>query len=79
MRMFTIHVLNFNKFNTTIIPTSDSWLLHITKLCNLKCIVKNSEQVHNSSHHNMILQKIHTKDVYRIHYRSLCFFVLLKT
>jgi hypothetical protein len=37
------------------------------------------EQDYNSFHHILLLQKIHTMYKHRIHYRSLCISVLLKT
>ncbi len=80
MHMFTIFVLNLNKLNTTTIPTSNSWLLHIIKIYTLEYIVKQiQKQDYNSFHHNLTLQKIHTKDEHRFHCRSKCFSILLKT
>jgi hypothetical protein len=54
--------------------------LHITIIYNSKYFVKQL-QIHdyNSFHHNMILQKVHTKDEHKIHYRNMCFSILLKT
>jgi hypothetical protein len=41
---------------------------------------KIQKQDYNSFHHGLILQKKFTQQYeHRIHYRSLCFFVLFKT
>jgi len=42
MHMFTIYILNFN-LTLQFIPTSYSWLLHITRICISEYIVKNSK------------------------------------
>ncbi len=36
------------------------------------------KQDYNSFHRNLTLQKIHTKDEHKIHFKNLCFFVILK-
>ncbi len=78
--MFTIFVLSLNKLNTTIhshirfIIIAYSQNMHFRIHC--KKLLK---QKNNSFHHNLTLQKIHTKVKHRIHYRSLCLFVLLRT
>jgi hypothetical protein len=80
MHMFTISILNFYKLNTTIhsnikfIVITYNQNLHFKIHCN-----KLQKQDYNSFHHNLILQKIHTKDEHKIHYRNMCFSVLLKT
>jgi hypothetical protein len=40
---------------------------------------KLQKQDYNSFHHNLTLQKNHPKDEHRVHYKGLCFFILLKT
>jgi hypothetical protein len=80
MPMFTIFVLSFNKLNTTI--HSNIRFMVITYNQNLHFIIHYKElhkQDYNSFHHNLTLKKIHTKVEHRIHYKSLCFFILLKT
>jgi hypothetical protein len=59
------------------IPTSNSWLLHITKICTSKYIGKKlQKQYYSSFHHNPIPQKNCTKDEHKIHYKSLCFSIV---
>jgi hypothetical protein len=74
MFMFTIYVLSFNKFNSTI--HSNIRLMVITYNQNLHFKIhykKFQTQDYNSFHHNLTLEEIHTKDEHKIHYRSLCF------
>jgi hypothetical protein len=77
--MFTIYVLNLNKLNTTI--HSHIRLMVIAYNQNLHFEIhykKLQKQYYNPFHHNLTLQKNHTKDEHRIHYKSLCFSILLK-
>jgi len=77
--MFIIYILNLNKLNITI--HSNIIFMVITYNQNLHFTIHCKEtpkKNHNSFHHNLTLQKIHTKDEHQIHYRSLRFFVLLK-
>jgi hypothetical protein len=80
MHMFIISILSFNKLNTTI--QSNIRFMVIAYNQNLHFGIhwkKLHKQDYNSFHRNLTLQKIHTKYEYKIHYRSLCFFILLKT
>jgi hypothetical protein len=80
MPMFTIFVLSFNKLNITI--HSNIRFMVITYNHNLHFKIHYKElqkQDYNSFHHNLTLKKVHTKVEHRIHYKSLCFFILLKT
>ncbi len=79
MHMFTISILSLKNFNTTI--HSNIKFMVITYNQNLYFIIhckKLQKQYYNSFHYNLTLQKIHTKDEHRIHYRSMCLYVLLK-
>jgi hypothetical protein len=62
------------------IKTLDSWLFHITKIYTLVYIVKNSRN--KIIIHFIIFwydTKITQRYEHKIHYKGLCFFVLLKT
>jgi hypothetical protein len=79
MFMFIICVLSFNKFNITI--HSNIRFMVITYNQNLHFRIhykKFQKQSYNLFHHNLTLKEIHTKDEHKIHYRSLCFSILLK-
>jgi hypothetical protein len=70
--IFIISVLNLNKLNTTI--HSNIRFMIITNNQNLHFKIhckKVQKQNYNSFHHNLILQKIHTKDEHKIHCKSL--------
>jgi hypothetical protein len=76
MHMFTISMLSLEKPNTTI--HSNVKVMVIMYSQNLHFIIhckKLHKQDYNSFHHNLTLQKIHTKDEHRVQYRSLCFSV----
>jgi hypothetical protein len=80
MHMFIISILSFNKLNNKI--HSNIIFIVIAYNQNLHFIIhykKLQKQYYNSLHHNLALQKIHTKTEHIIHCKSLCFFVLLKT
>jgi hypothetical protein len=80
MHMFIIHVLILNKLSNTI--HSNIRFMVITHNQNLQFKIHYKtlqKQYYNSFHHNLILQKNHTKIELIIHYKSLCFSVLLKT
>jgi hypothetical protein len=80
MLMFTISILSPNQHNITI--HSNIRFMDIAYDQNLHFRIhykKFQKQDYNSFHHNLTLQEIHTKDEHRIHCRSLCFYVLLKT
>ncbi len=70
VHMFTTFVLSLNKFMVIAYNHNLHFIIHCKKF---------QKQDYNSFHHNRILQKIQTKDEHKIHYRSLCFSVLLKT
>jgi hypothetical protein len=77
--MVTIYVLSLHKLNTTI--HSNIKFIIIAYSHNLHfgiCYKKLQKQDYNSFHHNLTLQKFHTKDAHRLHCRSLCLSVLLK-
>jgi hypothetical protein len=78
--MFTILVLSLNKLNSIIHSNIKFMVIAYNQNLHLKIHCKKlQKQYYNSFHHNLILQKIHTKGEHKIHYKSLCFFVLLKT
>ncbi len=78
--MFTILVLSINKFNVTkyfnirfmVIAYNQNlyFKIHCKKLLN---------QYYNSFNHNLMLQKMHTKYEHKIHCKSMCFSILMKT
>ncbi len=80
MHVLTIYVLSLNKLNTTIhsnikfIVVAYNQSLHFRIHCK-----KLQKQNYNSFHHNLTLQKIHTKDEHKIHCKSLGVSILLKT
>jgi hypothetical protein len=80
MPMFTIFVLNLNKFNTIIHSNIKFMVIAYNQNLHFRIHCKKlQKQNYNSFHHNLILQKIHTKDEHKIQCRSLCFSILLKT
>jgi hypothetical protein len=80
MPMFTILILSLNKLNTKIHSNIKFMVIVCNQNFHFKIHCKKlHKQNYNSFHHILTLLKIHTKDEHRIHYRSLCFFVLLKT
>jgi len=80
MHMFIIPILSFKKLNITIHSNIIFMVVAYNQNLHFKIHCKNlHKQDYNSFHHNLILQIIHTKDEHIIHYRSLCFYVLLKT
>jgi len=80
MHMFTILVFNLNKLNTTIHSNIKFMVIAYNQNLHFKIHCKKlQKQYYNSFHHNLILQKFHTKDEYKIHIRNMCFYVLLKT
>ncbi len=78
--MFTIYVLSVNKLNIIIhshirfLVIAYSQNLHFRIHCK-----KLHKQEYNSFHHNLVLQKIHLEVEHKVHYRSMCFYVLLRT
>jgi hypothetical protein len=80
MHMFIIFVLSFNKFNTTIHSNIKFMIIEYNQNLHFKIHYKKlHKQYYNSFQDNLILKKIHTKDEHKIHCRSMCFFILLKT
>ncbi len=80
MFMFTIFVLSFNKFNITIHSNIRFMVIAYNQNLHFRIHYKKfPKQYYNSFHLNLTLKEIHTKDEHRIHYRSLCFSILLKT
>jgi hypothetical protein len=80
MPMFTISILSLNKLNTTIHSNIKFMVIAYNPNMHFKIYCKIlQKQDYSSFHHNLTLQKIHTKDEHRIHYRSMWFYVLLKT
>jgi hypothetical protein len=80
MHMFTIIVLNLNKLNITIHFNIEFMIIAYNQNLHFKIHCKKlQKQYYNSLHHNLILQKIHTKDEHIIHCKSICFSILLKS
>jgi hypothetical protein len=79
MSMFTIFILSLNKFDIIIHSNIKFMVIVYNQNLHFKIHCKKlHKQDYNSFHHNLRLEKIHTKDEHRIHCRSLCFYVLLK-
>jgi hypothetical protein len=77
--MFTNPILSFNKLNITIPSNIIFMVIAYNQSLHLKKHYKKlQKQDYNSFHHNLIVQKIHTKDEHKIHCRSLCFFYIIK-
>jgi hypothetical protein len=71
MPMFTIFILSLNKLNTTMHSNIKFMVIVYNLNLHFKIPCKKlQKQDYNSFHHNLTLQKIHTKDEHRIHYRS---------
>ncbi len=80
MPTFIIYVLSFNKLNITIRSNIRFIVIAYNQNLHFKIHYKKLEkQDYNSFYHNLTLQEIHTKDEHKIHCKSLCFSVLLKT
>jgi hypothetical protein len=78
MHMFTSHDLSLNKLNTAIHSNIIFMVIAYNQNLHFRIHYKKlQKKIYNSFHHNLILQKIHTKNEHRIHYKSLCFSVLL--
>jgi hypothetical protein len=72
MHMFIIYVLNLNKLNTTIHSHIIFIIIAYNQNLHFKIHCKTlQKQEYNSFHHNLILQKNHTKVEHRIHYKSM--------
>ncbi len=80
MHMFIIHVLSFNKLDITIHSNVKFMVIAYNQNLHFRIHYKNlHKQDYNPFHHNLILLKIHTKDEHKIHCKSMCLSILLKT
>ncbi len=80
IHIFIIFVLSFNKLNTIIHSNIRFMVIVYNQNLHFRIHCKKlQKQYYNSFHHNLPLSKIHTKDENKIHYKSMCLSILLKT
>ncbi len=80
MPMFIIYVLSLNNLNTTIHSNIKFMVIAYNHNLHFKIHYKKiQKQDYNSFHHNLTLHETHKKDEHIIHYKILCFSILLKT
>ncbi len=79
MLVFTIYVLSFNKLNTKIHSNIRFMVIAYNQNLHFRINCKKLHKYYNSFHHNLTLQKIHTKNEHRNQCRSFCLSILQKT
>ncbi len=79
MHMFIVCIISLDKLNTTIHSNIRFMVIAYNQNLHFRIYCKKlQKQYYDSFHHNLTLQKIHTKYEHKIHCRSLGFYVLLK-